>query len=198
MKRLVKVLMQNPGAASLALFTREIWANPRAMGAACPSAPALASCMASRVPLDRDGLVVELGGGTGAVTAALLKHGVPPWKLVVIERSPTLVNHLRRRFPQLRVVQGDAAQLAQLLSHDRSRGVGGIVSSLPLRSLPPAVTRAIGHQFETLLDAGGLLVQYTYDLRGTQPGLLPYFRRRSSKIIWSNLPPARVEVFERE
>ena len=198
MKRLVKVLMQNPGAASLALFTREIWANPRAMGAACPSAPALASCMASRVPLDRDGLVVELGGGTGAVTAALLKHGVPPWKLVVIERSPTLVNHLRRRFPQLRVVQGDAAQLAQLLSHDRSRGVGGIVSSLPLRSLPPAVTRAIGHQFETLLDAGGLLVQYAYDLRGTQSGLLPHFRRRSSKIIWSNLPPARVEVFERE
>ena len=40
---MVKVLMQNPGAASLALFTREIWANPRAMGAACPSAPALAS-----------------------------------------------------------------------------------------------------------------------------------------------------------
>ena len=66
------------GAASLALFTREIWANPRAMGAACPSAPSLASHMASHVPLDRDGLVVELGGGTGAVTAALLKHGVPP------------------------------------------------------------------------------------------------------------------------
>ncbi len=198
MKRLVKVLMQNPGAASLALFTREIWANPRAMGAACPSAPALASCMASRVPLDRDGLVVELGGGTGAVTAALLKRGVPPWKLVVIERSPTLVNHLRQRFPQLRVVQGDAAQLAQLLGHDRSRGVGGIVSSLPLRSLPPAVTRAVSHQFETLLDAGGLLVQYTYDLRGTHLGLLPHFRRRSSKIVWSNLPPARVEVFERE
>lgn len=198
MKRLVKVLMQNPGAASLALFTREIWANPRAMGAACPSAPALASCMASRVPLDRDGLVVELGGGTGAVTAALLKRGVPPWKLVVIERSPTLANHLRQRFPQLRVVQGDAAQLAQLLGHDRSRGVGGIVSSLPLRSLPPAVTRAVSHQFETLLDAGGLLVQYTYDLRGTHPHLLPHFRRRSSKIVWSNLPPARVEVFERE
>ena len=198
MKHFVKVLMQNPGAASLALFTREIWANPRAMGAACPSAPALASCMASRMPVDRDGLIVELGGGTGAVTAALLEHGVPPWKLVVIERSPTLANHLRRRFPQLRVVQGDAAQLAQLLGHDRSRGIGGIVSSLPLRSLPPAVTRAVGHQFETLLDAGGLLVQYTYDLRGTQPRLLPGFRRRSSKIVWSNLPPARVEVFERE
>ncbi len=198
MKRLVKVLMQNPGAASLALFTREIWANPRAMGAACPSAPSLASHMAAHVPLDRDGLVIELGGGTGAVTAALLKHGIPPWKLVVIERSPTLAHHLRQRFPQLRVVQGDAAQLAQLLDHDRPRGVSSIVSSLPLRSLHPTTTRAIAQQLETLLQPGSLLVQYTYDLRGVPPRLLPHFRRRSTRIVWGNLPPARVEVFERE
>ncbi len=198
MKRFVKVLLQSPGAAaSLALFTREIWANPRAMGAACPSTPALAGCMASRVPPDRDGLVVELGGGTGAVTAALLKHGVPPWKLVVVERSPTLAHHLRQRFPQLRIIQGDAAQLAQLLGHDKSKKIGSIVSSLPLRSLHPATTRAVGHQFETLLDAGGLLIQFTYDLRGTRALLLPHFRRLASKIVWSNLPPARVEVFER-
>ena len=196
MKRLVKVLLQNPGAASLALFTREIWANPRAMGAACPSAPALASGMAARVPLERDGLVIELGGGTGAVTAALLKHGVLPWKLVVVERSPTLAHHLRQRFPQLRVIQGDAAQLGHLLGHPRPR-LSSIVSSLPLRSLDPATTRAVVQQFETLLDAGGRLVQFTYDLRGTQPRLLPGFRRLSSKIVWSNLPPARVETFER-
>lgn len=198
MKRFVKDLLQSPGAASLALFTREIWANPRAMGAACPSAPMLAGCMASRVPTDRDGLVVELGGGTGAVTAALLKYGVPPWKLVVVERSPTLAHHLRQRFPQLRIIQGDAAQLAHLLGQERSKKVGSIVSSLPLRSLHPATTRAIGHQFEILLDPGGLLVQYTYDLRGTRARLLPRFRRLSSKIVWSNLPPARVEVFERK
>jgi len=197
MKRLVKVLLQNPGAASLALFTREIWANPRAMGAACPSAPALASAMAARVPLNREGLVVELGGGTGAVTAALLKHGVPPWKLAVVERSPTLAAHLRQRFPQLRIIQGDAAQLTHLLDRDRHRGIGSIVSSLPLRSLPPPVTRAISQQFETLLPSGGLLIQYTYDLRGTRARWLPGFHRLSSKIVWSNLPPARLEVFER-
>ena len=197
MKRIVKVLLQNPGTASLALFARELLANPRAMGAACPSMPALAGCMASCVPLNRDGLVVELGGGTGAVTAALLRYGVPPWKLIVVERSPTLAHHLRQRFPHLRIVQGDAAHLAQLLDQDRARGVGSIVSSLPLRSLQPAVTRAISQQFETLLEPGGLLVQFTYDLRGARRRLLPHFRRLSSKIIWRNLPPARVETFER-
>lgn len=196
MKSLVKVLLQNPGAASLALFTREIWANPRAMGAACPSAPALASSMAVRVPLEREGLVIELGGGTGAVTAALLERGVPSWKLVVVERSSKLAHHLRQRFGHLRVIQGDAAQLGHLLGYPRPR-LNSIVSSLPLRSLHPATTRAIAHQFETLLEPGGLLVQFTYDLRGTRIRLLPGFRRLSSKIVWSNLPPARVEVFER-
>lgn len=200
MKHFIKVLMQAPGAASLALFTREIWANPRAMGAACPSAPLLAGLMASQVPRERDGLVVELGGGTGAVTTALLKHGIPPWRLVVVERSPTLARHLRQRFPQLRVIQGDAAQLDHLLGHDRdkTRKIACIVSSLPLRSLHPATTRAISHQFETLLDAGGLLIQFTYDLRGTGARLLPRFRRLSGRIVWGNLPPARVEVFERQ
>ncbi len=200
MKDIVKsLLLQNPGAASLALFAREILVNPRAMGAACPSAPLLASSMAVRVPLDRDGMVVELGGGTGAVTTALLKHGVPAWKLVVVERSPTLARHLRQRFPQLRILQGDAAHLTQLLGDDdAARRVDSIVSSLPLRSLHPATTRAIGHQFEALLEPGGLLIQYTYDLRGTHPRLLPRFRRLSSKIVWGNLPPARVEMFERK
>lgn len=196
MKHLVKVFLQNPGAASLALFTQEILANPRAMGAACPSTPALASSMAARVPLEREGLVVELGGGTGAVTAALLERGVPSWRLVVVERSPKLAHHLRQRFAHLRVIQGDAAQLGQLLGYPRPR-LSSIVSSLPLRSLHPATTRAIAHQFETLLEPGGLLVQFTYDLRGTRPRLLPGFRRLSSKIVWSSLPPARVEVFER-
>ena len=197
MKRLVKVFLRSPGAASLALFTREIWANPRAMGAAFPSTPSLASRMASRVPLDREGWIVELGGGTGAVTTALLKHGVPPWKLVVVERSPTLANHLRQRFPQLRVIQGDAAQLSSLFGQPLPR-ISSIVSSLPLRSLHPATTRAISHQFETLIESGGLLIQFTYSLRGTHARLLPRFRQVSSKIVWGNLPPARVEVFERE
>ena len=194
---ITKALLQNPGATALALFAREILVNPRAMGAACPSAPLLTSTMAARVPLNGDGVVVELGGGTGAVTTALLKQGVPAWKLIVVERSPTLVRHLRQRFPQLRILQGDAAQLRQLLGDD-ARRIDSIVSSLPLRSLHPATTRAIGHQFETLLEPGGLLIQYTYDLWGTRPRALSRFRRLFSRIVWSNLPPARVEVFERE
>lgn len=113
-----------------------------------------------------------------------------------MERSSTLAHHLRQRFPQLRVIQGDAAQLGHLLGYPRPR-LNSIVSSLPLRSLHPATTRAVAQQFETLLEPGGRLVQFTYDLRGTHARLLPGFQRLSSKIVWTNLPPARVEAFER-
>ena len=55
-------------------------------------------------------------------------------------------------------------------------------------------SRAVSY---THLDVYKRQVQFTYDLRGTRARLLPRFRKLSSKIVWSNLPPARVEVFER-
>ena len=62
-----------------ALFSRALLANPRAMGAACPSSVKLARTIANLViPPDNDSLVLELGGGTGIVTKALLQHGVAP------------------------------------------------------------------------------------------------------------------------
>ena len=35
-----------------------------------------------------DEVVVEFGGGTGAVTQAILESGVPPSKLYTVERDP--------------------------------------------------------------------------------------------------------------
>jgi phosphatidylethanolamine/phosphatidyl-N-methylethanolamine N-methyltransferase len=104
--------------------------------------------MAARVPLDREGLVVELGGGTGAVTTPLLKHGVPPWKLVVVERSPTLANPSAPALSATANHPGRCRPTEHLFERP-SPPINSIVSSLPLRSLHPTVTRAISHQFET-------------------------------------------------
>lgn len=198
MNLFVKKLMQDASNSPLALFTREICTDPRAIGAACPSSPVLAQHMALQVPLRPRGLVLELGGGTGVVTDALLKRGVAPQDLVVVERSAALAGHLRKRFPQLRIIQGDAAYLEALLDLEEQNRVYNVVSSLPLRSLKPAVTQAIGCQIDALLGNDGLLIQFTYDLRGTYAHLPPQFKRVFSKIIWGNLPPARIEVFRRQ
>lgn len=55
-------------------------------------------------------LVVEIGAGTGQLTAYLLERG---WEVVALEIEPRLVRHLRERFPAdtfpgLRVIEADA------------------------------------------------------------------------------------------
>ncbi len=56
------------------------------------------------------GEVVEIGGGLGTLTQALLRRGVSP--LVVIERDARLAAYLRSKFGEaIRVVKGDALKV---------------------------------------------------------------------------------------
>lgn len=176
------------------LFAREMLSRPAAIGAIWPSSRQLAKSVASRVPLHGDGLVVELGGGTGAVTFALLQRGIAPARLRVIERSPAFVRHLRARFPGVTIVQGDAAELGELLP--KGSHIDAIVSSLPLRSLPARVAATVVAQWRALIATGGVVVQFTYDLRSACGQPPRGFLQRASNIVWANLPPARVLALE--
>lgn len=176
------------------LFARELLSQPAAVGALWPSSGRLARSVASRVPCRGDGLVVELGGGTGAVTHALLQQGIAPGRLAVVECSPVFVRYLRARFPGVTILQGDAAALGELLPPG-SR-IDAIVSSLPLRSLPAQEAAAIVAQWGALVGNGSIVVQFTYDLRGTEHLSLPGFLHHASVIVWANFPPARVTASE--
>ena len=178
------------------LFAGEVIANPRFVGAACPSSRHLADAMAEQVDACGNGLVVELGGGTGKITRALLRQGVPPAELVTIERSPVLAAHLRRQFPHLRVIEGDATRLDTLLGED-AENVRAVVSGLPLRSLPPAVVDGIMRHVRKLLRPGGVFVQFTYDLRNAPLRDDPEFVHDNTRIVWKNIPPARVDSYIR-
>jgi phosphatidylethanolamine/phosphatidyl-N-methylethanolamine N-methyltransferase len=67
---------------------------------------------------------------------------------------------------------------------------------LPLRSLPAREAAAIVAQWRTLVGDGGIVVQFTYDLSCNERQSLPGFLQRASRIVWANLPPARVMAFE--
>lgn len=180
------------------LFAREILSNPRSVGAACPSSRQLAKAVADVVPLTTtQGLVVELGAGTGIVTDALLKSGLTPERLVAIERSVTLADYLRRRFPASQVIAGDALYLSELLG-DNGHIVDAIILSLPFRTLPTKTVQGVVEQIDNLLKTGGHLIQFTYDLSGKSPYLPTYFKQVFSKIVWNNLPPARINVYQPE
>lgn len=182
-------------ARSPRLFLRE-WINrPGRVGAVWPSSKRLAQCMAAQTPMSGTGLVIELGGGTGVITQALLAQGLSRERLRVVERSPAFARHLRQRFPSVQVIQGDAARLAVLLPEHAA--IDAVVSSLPLRSLPRAEALAIVEQWRCVLPAGGALLQFSYALQASADWLGAGFALRDSQLIWRNLPPARVMRFER-
>ncbi|KAA3655863.1 MAG: methyltransferase domain-containing protein [Calditrichaeota bacterium] len=179
---------------------RELVANPRGVGAACPSSKGLARIMASFIPKDDDGYIVELGAGTGVVTAAILERGIDPSRLIVVEISEDLVKMLRKQFPNVRIVHGNAAALKDHLDYSLGEGsnrVSTIVSSLPMRSLPEKLVDAIKQQLHDILPHNGRLIHFTYALKPVSQNYLTSFQRTNSKIRWRNVPPARVEVYHR-
>ena len=181
-------------------FGSELLNNPRPIGSAVPSSPFLARRMASYLPRAPRGYVIELGAGTGAITTGLLKRGIPPEQIVPVERSETLVQLLKRRFPSLRIALGDASELRALLRTFLAKEtieVSHVVSSLPLRSLPENVVTNIIREIQALLPKEGKLVQYTYNLGMNPHPALSGFKRIRTAVVWANVPPARVDVFRK-
>jgi len=178
-------------------FLSALLRDPRRAGAVAPSSHALARAMA-RFARKRDGLVVELGPGTGPVTQALLESGVPREKLVLIEYDVNFCRLLESRFPGVRVLRGDAFRLAATLSDSVETDVAAVVSSLPLLNEPPPSRARLLDEAFSLMGAAGVFVQFTYGLgppiRRDALGGRYTLRRRAS--IWGNLPPAHVWVYE--
>lgn len=184
---------------ALTLFLREAVMHPSAVGALCPSSKRLAYHLAQQLPINTSSeLVVELGAGTGAITAALLNQKNLSGKLIVIERSAKLSRHLRRRFPELSVIQGDAGRLHDLIKKYTADPIQAIVSSLPLRSLPSPIVKKIGFEIDRVLKKGGLFIQYTYSLWGPPLSPSPRLKLTHHQWVWQNLPPARIDVFHYE
>ena len=181
------------------LFLQEWLANPQRTGSLVPSSRKLAAAMAHWLPKDRESFVLELGPGTGAVTQALFAHGLRQDRLVAIERNPKLAHLLRDRFPRARILTGDAWQLDALLrSQPRPiTSVGAVISSLPLLNFSVEQAEDLAQKIRTVLEPQGTWVQYSYQIAKSRSRGSSRFRLLASKIVWFNLPPARVSVFQK-
>lgn len=169
--------------------------NPRKIGAIAPSSPELAQAMASHAPLEGEGIILELGGGTGPVTRALLKQGVAKDRLIVVERDQGLYEHLRRQHPDIKILQGDAAHLQSLLHAHGISKVDAIISSLPLLAMSKSLQEQIGKECFTVLKSGAPLVQFTYGFLSPLPRRPLGIQGKRANWIARNLPPAIVWVY---
>jgi phosphatidylethanolamine/phosphatidyl-N-methylethanolamine N-methyltransferase len=181
------------------LFLREWIANPQRTGAVAPSSPQLGAAMARWLPRNPDSFVLELGPGTGAVTDALLKYGLREDRLVAIDNNPNMAKLLRKRFRRAHIITGDAWDLDKLLA-DLPRpieSVGAVISSLPLLCFPKEQADALAQKIRAVLEPRGRFVQYSYHIIKDRSRGADDFRLLASKIVWFNLPPARVSVFQK-
>jgi phosphatidylethanolamine/phosphatidyl-N-methylethanolamine N-methyltransferase len=185
--------------ADSSLFLREWFANPQRTGSVAPSSPKLAAAMAHWLPSDPKSFVLELGPGTGAVTEALIKRGLREDRLVAIEHNPKMAHLLREKFPRAQIITGDAWHLDVLLRGRREpiESVGAVISSLPLLNFPLKEAEALAQKIRNILEPHGNWVQYSYRIHKLRPRGSSSFRLRASKIVWLNLPPARVSVFHK-
>ena len=167
------------------------------MGAVMPSSKLLARTMAQYVAVESTGPVVELGPGTGAITNALIEHGVDQKRLVLVEYNPGFCALLRDRYPQARVVQGDAYALRDSLGGALDQPASAVVSGLPLVTKPMLTRLKLIRDAFLALAPGAPFVQFTYSVAPPIPKSLPGVSTEASERIWMNLPPARVWVYRK-
>jgi phosphatidylethanolamine/phosphatidyl-N-methylethanolamine N-methyltransferase len=178
-------------------FLRSWIDKPLHMGAVMPSGKALARTMAQFVDVDAKGPVIELGPGTGAITTALLAHGIDQKRLVLVEFNPTFCALLRERYPQATVVQGDAYSLRDTLWEVLKEPASAVVSGLPLVTKPMLTRLKLIREAFTAMSPGAPFVQFTYSVAPPIPKTLPGVSTEASERIWMNLPPARVWVYRK-
>ncbi len=120
-------------------------------------------------------------------------------RLIAIEQSPKMAEHLRARFPQANIITGDAFQLDKLLQEHAPKAarISVVFSSLPLLNFEEHIADMLAKKIRAVLPAGGKLVQYSYHLGNKQPKAAAHFRYLASDVIWLNVPPARVSAFIR-
>jgi phosphatidylethanolamine/phosphatidyl-N-methylethanolamine N-methyltransferase len=179
-------------------FLRSWIEKPLHMGAVMPSGRILARTMAQYVDIDSQGPVVELGPGTGAITSALIEHGIDQKRLVLVEYNPGFCALLRDRYPHAKVVQGDAYTLRESLRNVLSAPASAVVSGLPLVTKPMLTRLKLIRDAFVALAPGAPFVQFTYSVAPPIPKSLPGVSTEASERIWMNLPPARVWVYRKD
>lgn len=176
----------------------EFLRHPRRTGAVAASSAALARRLADPLDLRRARTVVELGPGTGAVTAELRARMPAAARLIAVEANPVLAAALRDRFPAaaVDVRTASAADVAELVDGP----VDAVVSGLPWAWMPVRDRTAILDAVTAVLRPEGAMTAFAYVHAAWTPPAREFaaalhgrFRLVArSRTVWGNLPPAFV------
>lgn len=137
------------------------------------------------------GRLLELGAGTGSFTRELLRSGVSPDRLTVVEIDPVFAADLRRRFPELEVLEVDAFSPQSI---DALGSFDAVISGLPLLNFPREQSGNLIQSLLTRASPGAPFIQFTYGPRAPVPPPTGVAATRVGR-VWFNTPPATVWAY---
>lgn len=199
--------MSRTSWADTGRFVRAFVRDPWHTAAVAPSSPALAAAMtrplATILSTAGEHVIVELGPGTGAFTAAIqdLARSRPGTRHLAVELNPDWAELLARRYPDVDVAVADARRLPTLLADRGITGVDAVVSGLPWVAHAPGPDGRNLHSVITdVLVPTGVFTQFAYAWTRWAPparrqlaDLRTHFADVTvSSTVWRNLPPAVV------
>jgi phosphatidylethanolamine/phosphatidyl-N-methylethanolamine N-methyltransferase len=179
------------------LFFRTWATSPLKMGSVTPTSRALAAVMVKLSHADPSGWTLEAGSGTGVVTQALIEAGIPADRIVSVEYDKDFCKHLRKRFPGVHVIRGDALDLQKTLGEFRDIKFSAALSGIPLLNLPK---RKRAPYLESILDhlvPGGVISQLSYSFVPPQDAIPGRLAVDKSKWVTFNFPPGRAWIYRR-
>ena len=171
-----------------ALFLKAWFRSPLGVGSVTPSAPALTRRMVERIPWHQVRTVVELGAGTGVITARLRERKPPSVQLLAFEREPRFRHYLKHRYPDLDL-HGEVRHLCAVLAEKGTPQADVIISGIPFGALPAARQQVLLADIDRALAPGGMFVAFQYSLM-LRRQLRQRFERVDLGFALANLPPA--------
>jgi phospholipid N-methyltransferase len=159
---------------------------------AVPSSRWLARTLIDDIDFNKVKTIVELGAGTGPITHEILKRLKPHTRFFVVEIDPDFCNRLRQRFPNLDIVEGNAAHLDKLLIDRGLRGCDAVVSGLPIPSFPESLKEEVMGAASRAMGPNGIFRQLTVMPLVYWKTYSRYWEQVQFNFVPMNLPPAGV------
>jgi phosphatidylethanolamine/phosphatidyl-N-methylethanolamine N-methyltransferase len=174
------------------IFFQRWMANPVSMGSITPSSIGLQKLIQKHVVCGPDQVVVEFGGGTGAITKALLNSGLSGDRIYSFEIDHHLADYLQGVYPDVNVINDDCRKAAELIGPDLVGKVGTVVIGIPLSMLSLDMQREIVEASFSIMPSGSRFILYTYFL--TSPINMQALGLHGKRLGWTprNIPPASV------
>lgn len=173
------------------LFLKKFLGHGRRVASFSPSSRALATAMCQSIDDTRPQVIVELGAGSGAVTAMACRRMHRSSKLIALEIDPEFAAMAQVRCPQALVMCADVMHVTEKLASLGVDRFDVLLNGLPTPSLPKHVNRAV---FECLQKLGpqASFSQLTVMPLVYQRMYERLFEQVEFKLVMQNLPPGGV------